>query len=99
MGFEAMKGLREAQILRDGVATDPRLREAVPEPVGAPVPGAMAMLALTACLVSMVLGVCRAFGAVDWSAVWLLSPIWGSALLVALVAACSAAVAWARSRP
>ena len=67
-----------------------------PDDVGAPVPGAMAAVALTACLVTLVLGVCRAFRAIDWSVAWLLAPMWGSALLVALVAAGAAAVASAR---
>lgn len=86
--------------LTDNSTAEGRVRLVVdnptPDDVGAPVPGAMAVLALTACLVTMVLGVCRAFGAVDWSVAWLLAPLWGSAILIALVAAGAAAVASAR---
>lgn len=65
-----------------------------PEEVGAPVPGAMAVLAMTAFLVSCVLAVAKAFG-VEIGILVVLAPMWGSALAVALAAAVTAAVAWA----
>ena len=78
--------------------------EPTPEPIGAPVPGAMAVLAITAFLVSVVLAIAKVFG-MAIPVLWVLSPMWGSALAVAAIAmACAipAAVAdakaWVRRR-
>lgn len=92
MDFERMRRARQAQLAEDGEATavpettETRMRAAPtlvvdnpePEEVGAPVPGAMAVLAITAFLISLVLTVCRLFGA-PIGVLWILSPMWGSA--------------------
>ena len=104
--FATMADRRAAQ-----PAVDPEARmrlvvdhEPTPEPIGAPVPGAMAVLALTALLVSASLGIARAMGVdMPWWAVF--APMWGSALAVTLAAlalAIPAAIgdarAWVRRR-
>ena len=67
----------------------------IPEEVGEPTPGAIAVLAMTATLVSMVLGVCRLFGT-DIGVVWVLAPMWGSALALTLAGAVTTTIEWAR---
>ncbi len=109
MSFERMRAARRAQLQEDGDAiavsetaetplrTAPTLvvDNAEPEEIGAPNPGAIGVLAFVACVVSLFLLVCRAAGA-PIGIMWVLAPIWGSALAISLVAAGASAVAWAR---
>lgn len=106
--FDRMASRRAAQPAVDpNVEARMRLvvdHEPTPEPIGAPVPGAMAVLAIAALLVSASLGIARAMGVdVPWWFVF--APMWGSALAVTLAAlalAIPAAVgdarAWVRRR-
>ncbi len=100
--FNSMAARRATQPAADPEASvrlvvdNPALPE--PDEIGAPVPGAMAVLALTAFLVSVVLAIARVFGA-PIPVFWVLSPIWGNSLAVAvwgLVHAIAATAADAR---